>query len=268
LWLAGGACRTSARSRAVLILSRMAGAILSSTYSQRAEAVPLVNWQKRAEARATLRPVRVISAFMNKSDSRNRGRKNTKRQNPKMVFFICLAFALCSFGGLMFTATVVAATVSESGYTQAHGLPRSAIVTSVTNHDGRARFADVGVRLEEPVNGQAVTTAHLPSLTSLKPDTAVRVLVDPKDPGYAEFPGQRYVQNSEAQVGAIAFLACLAFFSFAAAWWGRVWYRQHKRRADGRIPGTGAAGACDLSTTCTLPDDFMTRSCWPTPVRC
>ena len=164
-----------------------------------------------------------------------------------MVFFICLAFVLCSFGGLIYTATVVAATVSKSGYTQAHGLPRSGIVTSVTNHHDRVGSADVGVRLGEPVNGQAVTTAHLHSLTSLEPGAAVRVLVDPKDPGYAEFPGQRYAQNSEAQAGAITFLACLAFFSFAAAWWGRVWYRQHKRSADGRILGTDADGAYDLS---------------------
>lgn len=167
---------------------------------------------------------------MNKSDSRNRGRKNTKRQNPKAVFFICLALLLGSFGGLMFTATVVAAAVSKSGYTQAHGLVRSGIVTSVTNHEGKDPSADIGVRLGEPVNGQAVTTAHVHPLTSLKPGAAVRVLVDPKDPGYAEFSGQRYAQNSEAQVGAVTFLVCLAFFAFVAAWWGRVWYRQHKRR--------------------------------------
>ncbi len=167
---------------------------------------------------------------MNKSDSRNGGRKNTRRVNPKAAFFISAALALCCFAALLFTATFVADRVNKSGYTQAHGLPRSGTVTSVTNRDGRDPSADVGVRLEEPVNGQAVTTAHLPSLTPMKPGTAVAVLVDPKDPGYAEFPGRRYVKNSVAQVAAVTFLGCLGFFSFAAAWWGRVWYRQHKRR--------------------------------------
>jgi hypothetical protein len=152
------------------------------------------------------------------------------RQNPKAVFFISLALALGSFGFLMLTATVVAAKASKSGYTQAHGLPRSGIVTSVANHEGKAPFADVGVRLGEPVNGQAVTTAHVRPITSLKPGAAVRVLVDPKDPRYAEFPGQRYTQESAAQVPAATFLACFAFFAFAAAWWGRVWYRQRQRR--------------------------------------
>jgi hypothetical protein len=145
------------------------------------------------------------------------------------VLDISLALALGSFGGLMFTATVVAAAVSKSGYTQAHGLLRSGIVTSVTNHGGKDPSADVGVRLGKPVNGQAATTAHVHPLTSLKPGAAVRVVVGPKDPGYAEFPGQRYTQKSAAQVGAATFLACFAFFVFVAAWWGRMWHRQRKR---------------------------------------
>jgi hypothetical protein len=167
---------------------------------------------------------------MSKADSRNKGRKNTKRGNPKAVFFICLALALGCVGGLMFTATYVADAVNKSGYTQAHGLVRSGIVTSVTNHEGKDPSADIGVPLAEPVNGQAATTAHVHPLTSLKPGASVQVLVDPNDPGYAEFPGQRYTQKSVAQAGAITFLVCLAVFAFATAWWGRVWYRQHKRR--------------------------------------
>jgi hypothetical protein len=160
---------------------------------------------------------------------RNRGGKGARGQNPKAVFFISLALALVSFGGLMLTATVFAAAANKSGYTQTHGLPRSGTVTTVANHTGRDPSADVGVRLEEPVNGQATTTAHVPALTSLKPGATVRVLVDPKDPRYAEFPGRRYIQKSAAQAGAATFLAGLAFFAFGAAWWGRAWYRQRRQ---------------------------------------
>jgi hypothetical protein len=67
------------------------------------------------------------------------------------------------------------------------------------------------------------------SRTSLKPGAAVRVLVDPRDPGYAELPGQRHTQKSAAQVSAAVFLGCLAVFTFVAAWWGRVWYLQRRR---------------------------------------
>jgi hypothetical protein len=168
------------------------------------------------------------------SNLHRRGRQRTRRQNPKVVFFICLAFVLLSFAGLMYVATVVAAAASKSGYTQAHGLQRTGIVTSVSNHSGKGSSADVGVRLEEPVDGQATTTAHLPNVTSLKPGAVVRVLVDPKDTGYAEFPGQRYVQKVAAQVGAAASLAFLAFWAFWAARYGRAWHRARKR-TEGRI---------------------------------
>lgn len=156
-----------------------------------------------------------------------------------MVFFICLALALGSFGALMFTATVVVGAANKSGYTQAHGLLRSGIVTSVTNHEGRGASSDVGVRLEEPVDGHTVTTAYFSPLTPLKPGAAVRVLVDPNDPGYAEFPGHRFESNSLAQISAAAFLAGIGFFTFAAVWWGRAWYRQRKRPQAGGIQGGG-----------------------------
>jgi hypothetical protein len=140
-----------------------------------------------------------------------------------------LALALLSFGGLMYVATVVSAAANKSDYTQAHGLPRSGIVTSVANHTGKTSSADVGVRLGEPVDGQAATTAHLPSVTSLQPGMTVRILVDPRDPSYAEFPGQQYIPKGTAQVDAAIFLGGLAVFAFLAAWWGRVWLRQRQR---------------------------------------
>jgi hypothetical protein len=149
---------------------------------------------------------------------------------PRQWFFTWLAFAVLSFGGLVLVATVVSAAANKSGYTQAHGLLRSGIVTTVANHIGRGgSSADVGVRLAEPVDGRAATTAHLPSVTSLKPGMTVRVLIDPQDPSYAEFPGQRYIPKATAQLGAAISLASLAVFAFLAAWWGRVWLRQRQR---------------------------------------
>lgn len=168
---------------------------------------------------------------MDLSNPRSRGRRTARRSNPKGVFFICLAIALGSVGGLIFVATFVAGGVNKSGYTQDHGLPRSGIVTSVTNYEGRDPASDVGVRLAEPVNGQVATTAHIHPVTSLKTGAAVQVLVDPQDPGYAEFPGHRYIESYVDQVAAGALLACIAFNAFGAAWWGRVWYRQRHRMA-------------------------------------
>jgi len=139
----------------------------------------------------------------------------------------------------MFTATVVVGVSNKSGYTQAHGLLRSGIVTSVTNYEGRGDSSDVVVRLDQPVDGHAVTTAYFRPLTSLKPGAAVRVLVDPNDPGYAEFPGHRFESNSLAQISAAVFLAGIGFFTFTAVRWGRVWFRQRKRLQARGIQGSG-----------------------------
>jgi hypothetical protein len=157
------------------------------------------------------------------------GRRAQRPTTPRQWFFVCLACALFSLGGLVLVATVLSAAANKSGYTQAHGLPRSGIVTSVANHTGKGSSADVGVRLGEPVDGQAATTAHLPSVTSLKPGMTVRVLVDPQDPSYAEFPGRRYAPEVFVQVFAAIFLASFAVFAFLAARGGRVWLRQRQR---------------------------------------
>jgi hypothetical protein len=167
---------------------------------------------------------------MGKSNFWTGGRKGARRPTtPRQWFFTWLACALLSFAGLVFVATVVSAAANKSGYTQAHGLPRSGIVTSVANQTGKSPSADVGVRLRDPVDGQAATTAHLPSVTSLKPGMTVRVLVDPQDPSYAEFPGRRYIPKLTAQMGAAVFLASIAVFAFLASWSGRVWLRQRQR---------------------------------------
>jgi hypothetical protein len=167
---------------------------------------------------------------MDKSYFRTGGRKGAQRPTtPRQWFFMWLACALLSLGGLVFVATVVSAAANKSGYTQAHGLPRSGIVTSVANQKGKTSSADVGVRLGEPVDGQAATTAHLPSVTSLKPGMTVRVLVDPQDLSYAEFPGRRYSSEVSAELGVAIFLASFAVFGFLAARRGRVWLRQRQR---------------------------------------
>jgi hypothetical protein len=156
-------------------------------------------------------------------------RSRSRRQNPKALFFICLAFCIAWFAALMIVSTVLAGTANKSSYTQAHGLSRDGTVTSVHDYDGRDASTDLGVRLAEPVGGQPATTAHVRGISSLKADAAVRVLVDPQDPGYAELPGQPYTPKSSAQVAAAFSLVMIALFVFATAWSGRAWYRQRKR---------------------------------------
>jgi hypothetical protein len=160
------------------------------------------------------------------SNPRTERRKQAERQRSRKMFFILLALTAGCVSGLL----SVIAEVNKSSYTQAHGLSRSGIVTSVTNYDGKGRSSDIGVRLEEPVNGRAVTTVQYDDLTSLKPGAAVRVLVDPKNPGYAEFPGHPTNTKVYGVVLVVLILPCALLFALATAWWGGVWYRQRKSR--------------------------------------
>jgi len=131
-------------------------------------------------------------------------------------------------GAFVATLLITVVPYDRSAYTQAHGLMRSGIVTSVANqgHGG----ADVGVRLTEPVAGHATTTAHVPAKVSLSPGAAVQVLVDPQDPGYAELPRQQFVLKSAIQLVVIIGVVLSAGFIFGTVMAGRAWRRQSRTR--------------------------------------
>jgi hypothetical protein len=88
----------------------------------------------------------------------------------------------------------------RSAYTQAHGARREATVDSVSvATSAEHRYpqpgdfrSEVSVTLDQPVAGQATTTVHVPGDFSQAIASQFTVLVDPRDPGYAEEPGRGY----------------------------------------------------------------------------
>jgi hypothetical protein len=112
---------------------------------------------------------------------------------------------------------------AKSAYTQAHGAYSQATVVSVDNiqHQSRSNngststwyTADVTATLNTPVGGLSQTTVHVPHSVSLTAGQTVTAVVDPRDPGYAELPGQPNVGAKDwyfALGGAVlcAVLAC------------------------------------------------------------
>ncbi len=90
----------------------------------------------------------------------------------------------------------------RSGYVQDHGTRANAIVESVDNtqHCGRGGCyytAAIQVTLSPPVDGARATVVHYPGYSDLIANEPVTVLVDPQQPGYAEFPGSRFVTSWE-----------------------------------------------------------------------
>lgn len=109
------------------------------------------------------------------------------------MIFLIVSFALRSSAAL-------------SSYVQEHGVRRTAVIQSVHNIEhtsthsvgsGSSKHqetttsytAEVLVRLAAPVGGRTQTTVHVPDVESADPGETLTVLVNPKDPGYAELPG-------------------------------------------------------------------------------
>lgn len=79
-----------------------------------------------------------------------------------------------------------------SNYTQHHGILDSGTISNVSNtRSGRGSWsATVQITLDRPVDGATSTTLTVGNAVNSPDGTPVTVLVDPRDPAYAEYPGR------------------------------------------------------------------------------
>lgn len=125
------------------------------------------------------------------------------------------------------------ASARQSAYTQAHGVPRAATVTSVIAEGRKAATEDVNVSLTDPLDGQQTVTVLVPNAQSFPVGVRVQVLIDPQDPGYAEMAGQQFKTDSVAWWGAATAWTIAAPLVALAIMAGREW-RKVRRGADVR----------------------------------
>jgi hypothetical protein len=106
----------------------------------------------------------------------------------------------------LFMVCAVAAVVAvgshnqmvQSSYVQNHGVRDDATVVSVHNSaarsdDGTTTYtARVTVHLRQPVNGTVDSLVWVPNMDNSHPGDVIAVLVDSRQPGYCELPGQSY----------------------------------------------------------------------------
>jgi hypothetical protein len=109
--------------------------------------------------------------------------------------------------GLIILGLVSRPASDTSAYTQAHGVPRQATVVSVdrqpiyskTSIGGKkvtGYKAAVTATLDSPVGGQSQTTVYAPHDCTCGPGQEISVLVDPREPGHSELPGDAAIQPS------------------------------------------------------------------------
>jgi hypothetical protein len=146
------------------------------------------------------------------------------------------------FLGLLFVLLIVLAvsvvilvsgfaSAGKSAYTQAHGVPRDATVTSVMLGGPKASTEDVNVSLADRVDGQQSVTVLVPSAQSFPVGARVHVLIDPQDPGYAEMAGQQFKTDSAALGDAATAWLIAAILAALTVMTGRKWRKLRRREA-------------------------------------
>lgn len=129
-----------------------------------------------------------------------RGRRRRLRSPWSRVaggVFLILVSGVCGYD-----AYAANASAAQSSYTQSSGVRENATVTNVENDQNCGRggcsySADIYVDLPAPVSGQTSTVVNVPDNVSDSDGQTISVLVDPRNPGYAELPGRPDASGSD-----------------------------------------------------------------------
>ena len=125
---------------------------------------------------------------------RRRLRRQYRGRYAPVIVVMNLATTVGVFIFFSISAAQLHSQAVRSEYVQQNGLDQDATVVSVQNIDYRGTYrALVTVNLPAPVNEQATAIVHVRARSGLVRGEKVGVLVDPREPGYAEFSGAPYV---------------------------------------------------------------------------
>lgn len=159
------------------------------------------------------------------------GRRGGRRYSPAVMAIQLVLFTGLAIGMVVGTFVVHSEAV-RSSRVQHHGVARVATVLSVHNiwhstRGGGYYTADVSASFLPPLAGRTTTTVHSPGRVNAPAGVRYSVLLDPSDPGYAEFPGSP-ATKSASWIVLLVFACVFAAFDF---FWGRSVYRhwQHRR---------------------------------------
>lgn len=160
----------------------------------------------------------------------------------KALSDVAWGLAGASFGILL--VLVGHSQAAESSFTQANGIRENATVIHVHtdqsySQDGGYAATYLTVALPTPVSGRTSTVVNLSYIAGYTDGQVVTVLVNPRDPGYAELPGRPYVEGFAtvlAGLGAAFMLVVGVAMTISGV---RTWLRPR------RNPGNAASEAAD-----------------------
>jgi hypothetical protein len=129
-------------------------------------------------------------------------RSRRRHRNAPIIISFALLTYLGACIGFAVWAVSTHAQAALSSYVQHEGLHRTGGIVRVQNVEhqytrgGPWYSALITVTLAPPLDGHSTTVVHDPHGSSLVAGEGLEILVDPRQPGYAELPGLPFVQNS------------------------------------------------------------------------
>jgi hypothetical protein len=172
-------------------------------------------------------------------------RRRRHTYGPVAVSIFVLLFAGATVG-CIFGSFSAHAAGAKSSYTQGHGTRTTGTVELVNNEQSCGRYScsytsRISVSLSPPVDGVDMTIVHFPDYSSLNSGDQVPVLVDPKDPSYAELPGHTFQSSWVWLVPVVLGILCAGLTALEARLLLRILRhrREHRDQAASGLP-TGA----------------------------
>ena len=145
---------------------------------------------------------------------------------------------ITAIAGLAMFGTLSGLFLSEyllSNYTQHHGILDSGRISNVSNTESKGSWsAAVQITLDRPVAGATSTTLTVGHAVDSPDGTPVTVLVDPQDPGHAEYPGQPTYPLQVAVIFFFSVTGVCALVFIVAVW--RLAVVRYKNRGIPRPP--------------------------------
>jgi hypothetical protein len=146
------------------------------------------------------RPGRDDSFLAPASGGRWRRRRGRSRYAPVMVSFALLTY-LGVVIGFAVSALTLHAQAGLSSYVEHDGVHRTGGIVRVRNvehqdsKNGPWYSSLITMTLAPPVDGRSTTVVYDPHGSNLIVGEGLEILVDPRQPGYAELPGQPFARN-------------------------------------------------------------------------
>jgi hypothetical protein len=133
----------------------------------------------------------------------------------------------------------------RSSYTQSHGVTETAVADDVQNiasHTSKRGYSytnQITITVQHPAVGDGSATVYGNGQTSVQPGDTLTVLVDPRQPSYAEMPGAPYYTTGswiEALLFTIVAGCVTVFVSYRAV----LMLLRHRRVSRGQLHAVGA----------------------------